>query len=468
MMLSLLLSAIVIFSAIFTNRFLNRLGIPTLLFFLSLGLFFGVDGLFKIDYSNFNQAKDLSSLALGFVIFYGGFCTKWKKTKPVIIQATILSTLGVFFTAILVGIFCYFAFKLSVLESFLIGSIISSTDAASVFSILRSKKLQLKENTASLLELESGSNDPMSYVLVILVLTLMQGKSSEFVFLLFIKQMGFGILTGVFIAKISEYIFQKTKTIVDGNDSLFIVALILLAYTLPQIYDGNPFLAVYFLGIILGNADIDNKSSMIIFFDSITKLAQLGIFFILGLLASLYKIPQILYSGCLIFLFLTFIARPIVTFSLLFPFKSSFGQKLLVSWGGLRGVASIVFAIIAMNANVKLEYDLFHMVFLISVLSVAFQGTFLPMVARKIGMVDENIDIRKTFNDYQEECAIRFMRVTVPANHKWVNKKISDITFPENSLVLYIKRGKDKILPKSITRIKEGDKITLTFPSENL
>ena len=464
----LALSSIVILSAIFTNRFLSALGIPALFFFLCLGLLFGSDGLFKIDYSDFELTKEISSIALGFIIFYGGFCTKWKTAKPALYQSIILSTFGVLFTAIAVGLFCYYALKLPLLESFLFGSVIGSTDAASVFSILKSKKLHLKEHTAPLLELESGSNDPMSYILVVLALTLMQGESPEFVFWLFLKQMILGILTGVFVAKCAIYIFQKTKVVTDGNDSLFVISLVLASYLLPMIYDGNPFLAVYFFGIILGNSRIDNKISMMNFFDSLTKLAQIGIFFILGLLATPTKLPDVLNSGVLIFLFLTLVARPIVVFILLSPFKSSVGQKILVAWAGLRGVASIVFAIIAMDSNVELDYDLFHLVFLISVLSVAFQGTILPWIARVSDMIDEKIDIRKTFNDYQEECAVKFMRVTVPLKHQWIGKKISEISFPESSLVLYIKRDGKRILPQNSTKIKEGDRITLTMIMEEL
>jgi len=468
MIFVLSLSAIVIIFAIFSKHFLDKIGIPTLFLFLCLGLLFGSDGLFKINYDDFEQTKELSSIALGFIIFYGGFCTKWKTAKLALSQAVILSTLGVLFTAIVVGFFCHYILHLPLLESFLFGSVIGSTDAASVFSILRSKKLHLKEHTAPLLELESGSNDPMSYVLVVLVLTLMQGQSVEFVFLLFLKQILFGIAIGVLIAKVAIYVFQKTKIITDGNDSLFVIALVLMSYTLSQFYDGNQFLATYFLGIILGNANIDNKISMMNFFDSVTKLAQIGIFFTLGLLARLNSLPEVFFTGVLIFLFLTFVARPLVVFVLLYPYKSSFGQKMLVAWAGLRGVASIVFAIIAMDSGVKLDYDLFHLVFLISVLSVAFQGTFLPWIARKTNMIDENVDIRKTFNDYQEECAIKFMHLTVPAKHQWIGKKISEIKFPDGSLALYIKRAGKRVLAKESTKINEGDRITLTLPVEDL
>lgn len=373
MLFILILCSSVILLAIFSNKFLDALGIPALLFFMCLGMLFGTDGIFKISFADFANTKDIASLALGFIIFYGGFCTKWTTAKPIIAKAAVLSTAGVFLTAVLTSVFCHFVLELSFLESFLIGAVISSTDAASVFSILKAKNLHLKENTAPLLEIESGSNDPMSYVLVILAITLMQNQSSGFVIALFFKQMIFGILIGVLVAKISIYIYEKTSIITDENGSLFIIALVLLSYLLPFFCDGNPFLAVYFLGIILGNANILNKVPMMHFFDGITKLAQIGIFFTLGLLAFPREVPSILLTGMLIFLFLTFIARPAAVFLLLSFFKSGINQCLLVSWAGLRGVASIVFAIIAMDSGITLHYDLFHLVFLISILSVAIQ-----------------------------------------------------------------------------------------------
>ena len=431
MLFILILCSSVILLAIFSNKFLDALGIPALLFFMCLGMLFGTDGIFKISFADFANTKDIASLALGFIIFYGGFCTKWTTAKPIIAKAAVLSTAGVFLTAVLTSVFCHFVLELSFLESFLIGAVISSTDAASVFSILKAKNLHLKENTAPLLEIESGSNDPMSYVLVILAITLMQNQSSGFVIALFFKQMIFGILIGVLVAKISIYIYEKTSIITDENGSLFIIALVLLSYLLPFFCDGNPFLAVYFLGIILGNANILNKVPMMHFFDGITKLAQIGIFFTLGLLAFPREVPSILLTGMLIFLFLTFIARPAAVFLLLSFFKSGINQCLLVSWAGLRGVASIVFAIIAMDSGITLHYDLFHLVFLISILSVAIQGTFLPLAAKMTNMIDPHVDIKKTFNDYEEECAVKLLRITVPKNHEWVGKPIRCVEFPQ-------------------------------------
>lgn len=468
MLFILILCSSVILLAIFSSKFLDALGIPALLFFMCLGMLFGTDGIFKISFADFANTKDIASLALGFIIFYGGFCTKWATAKPIIAKAAVLSTAGVFLTAVLTSVFCHFVLELSFLESFLIGAVISSTDAASVFSILKAKNLHLKENTAPLLEIESGSNDPMSYVLVILAITLMQNQSSGFVIALFFKQMIFGILIGVLVAKISIYIYEKTSIITDENGSLFIIALVLLSYLLPFFCDGNPFLAVYFLGIILGNANILNKVPMMHFFDGITKLAQIGIFFTLGLLAFPREVPSILLTGMLIFLFLTFIARPAAVFLLLSFFKSGINQCLLVSWAGLRGVASIVFAIIAMDSGITLHYDLFHLVFLISILSVAIQGTFLSLAAKMTNMIDPHVDIKKTFNDYEEECAVKLLRITVPKNHEWVGKPIRCVEFPQKSLAVLIKRKQERIIPKNSTVIQAGDNITLSLPAINL
>ena len=468
MLFILILCSSVILLAIFSNKFLDALGIPALLFFMCLGMLFGTDGIFKISFADFANTKDIASLALGFIIFYGGFCTKWTTAKPIIAKAAVLSTAGVFLTAVLTSVFCHFVLDLIVLVSFLIGAVISSTDAASVFSILKAKNLHLKENPAPLLEIESGSNDPMSYVLVILAITLMQDQSSGFVIALFFKQMIFGILIGVLVAKISIYIYEKTSIITDENGSLFIIALVLLSYLLPFFCDGNPFLAVYFLGIILGNANILNKVPMMHFFDGITKLAQIGIFFTLGLLAFPREVPSILLTGMLIFLFLTFIARPAAVFLLLSFFKSGINQCLLVSWAGLRGVASIVFAIIAMDSGITLHYDLFHLVFLISILSVAIQGTFLPLAAKMTNMIDPHVDIKKTFNDYEEECAVKLLRITVPKNHEWVGKPIRCVEFPQKSLAVLIKRKQERIIPKNSTVIQAGDNITLSLPAINL
>ena len=461
----ILLCACVLLSCLIASRFSDKIGMPALLLFMALGMLFGSDGLFKISFDNYIITEKVCNIALIFIMFYGGFGTKWSIAKPVAKKSIILSTVGVVITAGLASLFCIYVLKFDILESFLIGAVISSTDAASVFSILRSKNLSLKDGTASMLEIESGSNDPAAYMFTIIILKAMNGGNSfsEIGSMVF-SQLFFGIIIGVCVAKAGTFVIQKTKIIADGLDSIFMIALVLVSYSLAEYFGGNGYLSVYLTGIILGNSRINNKIVLVHFFDGITGLAQILIFFLLGLLSFPHKLPEIIIPALLIALFLTFIARPIAVFSILLPFKSSINQCLLVSWSGLRGAASIVFAIMAMAEGTSMKNDLFHIVFMISLLSVAVQGSLLPYVAKKLNMVDEEDDVKKTFNDYQEDSALTMMRVFVPEGHAWENKTIEKAGIPNDSLALIIKREGETIIPKGDTVIKANDSIILSIP----
>ena len=261
-----------------------------LLGFIGLGMLFGSDGIFKIPFDNYLAMEQIATVALIFIIFYGGFGTKWSTAKPVVVKATMLSTLGVVLTAFLVGIFAHYLLGMSMISSFLLGAVISSTDAASVFSILRSKKLNLKEGTASLLELESGSNDPASYMLTIIVLNIMLGDFSvgSFIYMLF-AQVTYGLAFGALISYIALKVIQKVELSSGGMKMIFVVAIALFSYALPSYFGGNGFLSAYIVGIVLGNTQIEDKKSLVHFFDGITDLMQMVLFFLLGLLAILEK-----------------------------------------------------------------------------------------------------------------------------------------------------------------------------------
>ncbi len=461
----LLLIAAILLSCIVANRFSDKFGMPVLIMFMALGMIFGSDGLFKISFDNYYATEQVCTVALIFIMFYGGFGTKWDMAKPVAGKAVLLSTIGVVVTALLTCGFCYLALRMSLMESFLIGAVISSTDAASVFSILRSKSLNLKDGTASLLELESGSNDPMAYMLTMIGLVFMQGSETSSIGYMLFAQICYGALIGVGIAALGIWIFQKTNIVPEGLDTIFVLALILLSYGLPLIVGGNGYLSVYITGIILGNSKIKNKAIMVHFFDGITGLAQILIFFLLGLLSFPHKLPTVLVPAVLIALFLLIVARPVAVFLLLKPFKCSAKQCLLISWAGLRGAASIVFAIMVMASEIGLQNDIFHIVFFVSLLSVTLQGSLLPVMAKKLDMVDEESDVRKTFNDYQEESAITLMRFFIPHGHNWENKKISEVHMPTGSLALMIKRDGETLIPRGDTLILANDNLILSVPS---
>ncbi len=460
----LLLGAIILLICIACSGISQRYGVPALFIFILIGMLFGSDGLVKIPFESFAIAEKLCSSALIIIIFYGGFGTNWKAGKPVVGKAVVLSTLGVLVTAVLTGLFCIYVLKMDVLEGFLIGAIISSTDAATVFSILRSKKLNLRYNTASLLEIESGSNDPCSYMLTVLVLSLMgSAQKYSFGYLLF-AQVVYGISFGVFFAFATLWMYKKLKYLAEGLDTIFILAAVVMAYALPTILGGNGYLSVYLMGIILGNQNIKNKITLVHFFDGITGLAQILIFFLLGLLSFPSQLPKVLLPSIAIFLFITFIARPFAVAAFLTPVKASLKQQGVINVGGLRGAASIVFAILAVSSDISVVNDIFHIVFCIVLLSMAVQGTFLPIASRKFDMVDDATNVLKTFNDYQEETKLQFVKLTITSGHVWENCKVSELRLPIDMRISMLLRENKTIIPNGDSELINGDVVILCAP----
>ncbi len=456
----ILFCAVVIFLCIITNKFSNKLGMPSLVFFMFLGVLFGSDGILKLSFDDYVLTYKLCSIGLLFIIFYGGFCTK-KPDNNVVLQASLLSSFGTIFTAILTAVFCYYVLKFSFPESFLIGAIISSTDAASVFSILRSKKLNLKYNTAPLLEMESGSNDPFAYMLTLLGIVLLKGDSLSSLTPMLFKQILLALFFGVLIAHAAIYIFKKTKLLSEGTDTIFMVAVALSSFAIPDLLGGNGYLSAYITGIILGNSPIKNKINLIYFFDGITSLSQVIIFFLIGFLSFPHKIPEILIPAVLITIFLSFVARPIAVSLIMLPFRAKINQITFISWAGLRGAASIVFAIMVVAENNAMKNDIFHIVFVVALISVMIQGSLLPYIAKRDSMIDKFSDIRKTFNDYQQESAITLNKLIIKENHPWNGCMLKDISISDNSLILVVKRNNMKIVPKGNTVLKEGDEVLI-------
>lgn len=467
----ILLVAAVILLCLSLNKMSNKLGIPMLLAYILLGMMFGTDGILKIPFDNFTIAEQICTVSLIFIMFYGGFGTNWKQAKPVAGKAVLLSTVGVILTAVTTGAFCHFILRMDFWESMLIGSVISSTDAASVFSILRSKQLNLKNNTASMLEVESGSNDPCSYMLTVIILTIMSGElsGSSLVVMIF-SQIIFGILVGVVVALAAAFILKKVNFATDGFDTIFVFSMALVSYAGASMINGNGYLAAYIAGIILGNTPLHHKKSLVHFFDGITGLMQMLIFFLLGLLAYPSQLPKILPIALAIAVFLTFVARPVSVFAILMPFRCPVKQQLLVSWAGLRGAASIVFAIMATVSPAYTKNDLFHIVIFIVLFSISIQGTLLGLVAKKLDMIDENGNVMKTFSDYSDEMPVEFVKISIKAGHPWENRKIKDLTSLPDLLLVLILRGEERIIPNGNTVVLAGDKIVLSAlsPEENL
>lgn len=458
----MIICSLVLLICITSTKILYKFGVPILLIFIVLGMLFGSDGIVGIYFDNYELASDICSIALIFIMFYGGFGTNWKMAKPIAVQSILMSSLGVVITAGLTGLFSSIVFKTSLLEGLLIGSVIASTDAAAVFAILRSQKLNLKGSIASILEIESGSNDPFAYMLTIIILGLMSNQGYGSIVPMLLNQIIVGILASIVLAKLSVYLLRNVMFEIEGFYPIFITAIAILAYSLSEYFGGNGYLSVYITGIIIGNSKIPHKKSIFQFFDGVSWLMQILLFFLLGLLAFPSQIPSVMFKGISISIFMILIARPIATFSILSWFKVPIKEQLFISWVGIRGAASIVFAIFAVTYDVHINYDIFHIIFFIALFSVSVQGTLIPKVARKLDLIDDDQSVLKTFNDYKENKSTKLIEFTISENSPIANKSIMDSNIPEDILVVMIKRKGDVLVPNGSTVILPGDTLVLS------
>ncbi|WP_294138964.1 potassium/proton antiporter [Clostridium sp.] len=458
----MIICALVLLMCITSTKILYKFGVPILLIFMVLGMLFGSDGLVGIYFNDYQLASKVSTIALIFIMFYGGFGTNWGMAKPVAVQSVFMSTLGVVFTAILTGLFCFFVFKTTLLEGLLIGSIVGSTDAASVFAILRSQRLNLKGSIASMLELESGSNDPCAYMLTVIILGLMADGGYGNIIPMILKQVIVGVIVSVVLAKLSIYLLRHAKFEIEGFYPIFVTAIAVLAYSLSEYFSGNGYLSVYITGIIIGNSKIPHKKSIFQFFDGISWIMQIMLFFLLGLLAFPSKIPSVMIKGISISIFMIFVARPVAIFSILYWFKAPIKEEVFISWVGIRGAASLVFAIFAETYGVSINNDIFHIIFFIALFSVAVQGTVIPILAKKLDLIDNEESVLKTFNDYKEDKSTRLIEFTIDEHNIMANKTIMDANIPEDILVVMIKRNGDVFVPNGSTEILPGDILVLS------
>ena len=457
---ALLLMGCVILLCTLMGRYLDRLAVPSLLIFIALGMCFGENGLLRIPFDDYDAANVICSASLIFIMFYGGFGTNLNAARPVVVQSVVLSTLGVAGTAGAVAVFAHLVLGLPWVESFLIGSVISSTDAASVFNILRSKKLALKYHTDSLLEIESGSNDPISYMLTTVAVGIMGGQD-VFIPLLLVQQIAIGALGGLLLGKLAIWSLRRGMFPSEQSQTIFVFAVVILSYALPTVLGGNGYLSSYLCGIYMGSTKLPQKRNLVHFFDVVTDVAQVLIFFLLGLLVTPVELPSVLLPALAIMVFLTFLARPAVVSVLMLPFRPSLAQVGVVSWAGLRGVASIVFAIMAVLQGAETRYNLFNLVFCIVLLSISLQGSLLPRVSAKLHMIDHTADVSKTFNDYQEESDIDFIKIHLDKNHPWNGKTLKELPLPSDLLVVMIARREETIVPNGSTVLLPGDLLVL-------
>lgn len=457
----LLVGSILLFISIVVGKTSYKFGVPTLLLFLAIGMLAGSDGIGGIRFDDPKAAQFIGVVSLNFILFSGGLDTSWTSVRPILREGIVLSTLGVFLTAVSLGIFVWFVTDFTIYESLLLGSIVSSTDAAAVFSILRSKSLALKTNLRPTLELESGSNDPMAYVLTIAFLTLVTNQDLSIVSIIpmFFQQMIVGGIAGFAFGRISKFIINKIDLDFEGLYPVLVIALMFITFSATDFVGGNGFLAIYICAVYLGNQDLIHKKTIFRMYDGLAWLMQIVLFLTLGLLVFPSQIIPYFGIGMLISFFLILVARPVSVFLSLIFFKMKLRRRFYISWVGLRGAVPIVFATYPLLAGIENANMIFNIVFFISVTSVLIQGTTLSLVAKwlKVALPEKAKKITEVDQLILDLPKSSLQEFEIKPDYYAVNKRIVDLNFPKSAFIVMIKRSKEYIRPRGSTELEEND-----------
>lgn len=468
----LLTVSILLLLSILASKASRELGIPALLLFLLIGMLAGSEGVGGIYFDDPRLTQSLGVVALIYILFSGGLDTSWTAVRPALWAAFSLATLGVAITALVVGGFAVVLLGFSLFEGLLLGAIVSSTDAAATFSVLRSRSTHLKGRLEPLLELESGSNDPMAVFLTLGLTRLLVTPSASVVDLIpmFFLQMVFGALLGYGLGRGITWVINRSRLENDGLYPVLTLSLVILVYGLTEFVGGNGFLAVYLAGLVLGNSDFIHKRSLMRFHDGVAWLMQIVMFLTLGLLVFPSELVAVIGVGLLVAIVLMFVARPVGVFIGLSLSKLSLREKTMVSWVGLRGAVPIILATFPLLAGVPQAEMMFNLVFFVVLTSVLLQGTSLPIVARWLGVEGmarpkPRYPIEQVSTDSIKN---ELVELEVSDTASIIGRQIVDLNIPDDALIVLISRGNEFIVPRGSTIIRPGDRMLLFAGKETL
>lgn len=460
--------SILLILSILAGKTSSKFGVPTLIFFMIIGVSAGSEGFGGIIFDNQGIAQLIGIIALNFILFSGGLDTNWERVRPVLWRGIALSTLGIFITALSVGLFVHYAFNFTLAEGLLLGSIVSSTDAAAVFSILRGKNIRLKGSLGPVLELESGSNDPMAYFLTISLTAIIKTGEVEPLALTvsFLQEFIIGGLVGYGMGLASQILINRIKLDSEGLYPVLLLGLAMFTYASSHAIGGNGFLATYLCAIVLGNKSFIHKRTLTRFYEGQAWLWQIILFLTLGLLVFPSRIIPIVGMGLLISAFLIFIARPLGVFISFIFFNTNIRSKLFLSWVGLRGGVPIVFATYPILAGLEKAELIFNLVFFISVTSVLLQGTSLAYIGRLLHVVLPASSKRKDGTNALEYYRSHMQDFFIEEFSAVAGKKIVDLDIPLSIHIMSIKRGELFIQPVGSTKFKSGDIVYILADDE--
>jgi len=464
-------ASILLLLSVLVSKISDRFGIPALLLFLILGMLAGSDGPGGIYFDDPAAAQFTGVVALVLILFSGGLGTEWSAVRPVVKESLLLATLGVLVTALGLGLFASYILELPLLAGLLLGSIVSSTDAAAVFSVLRSKGVSLKGRLKPLLELESGSNDPMAVFLTIgfiQLITQPNGALADLV-LLFVKQMVVGAVLGYAMGRAMPFLVNRLRLGYEGLYPVLTISLAFLTYGLTSIAGGSGFLAVYVAGIVLAQREFTHRRSILRFHDGLAWLMQIIMFLTLGLFVFPKRLYPIMNVSLLIVMFLMFIARPLSIFLLLLPSNMGWREKVFISWVGLRGAVPIILATFPLLAGIPEADLMFNVVFFIVLASVLLQGTSIPLVARWLGVDAPAIPKRVYPIEYTPMRGMKneLREMPIPPGSRMIGKAILELGLPSDFLVILIARGSDFVLPSGATVLQADDTLLVLSSNES-
>lgn len=474
----LLLGAVLVFVGILISKTGFRFGVPTLLLFLLTGMMFGSDGL-GLQFNSPEGAQFIGMIALSIILFTGGMDTKFAEIKPIAVPGLILSTLALLITTALTGafIFCLsmisgMNLEISMLTAFLLAATMSSTDSASVFSILRSQKMNLKHNLKPLLELESGSNDPMAYMLTILLIQVIQspdGINGWSIALDLLKQFGYAIIISVVVGKGIVWLMNKIQLSNTALYSVMLLCIVFITFAVTDMVGGNGYLAVYIAGLVVGNSKVILKNEMSRFMDSLTWLFQTIMFLTLGLLVNPHEMLAVAPAGLLIGIFMILVARPLSVYTCLAPFKDlPLKAQTFTSWVGLRGAVPIIFATYPVVAGIPGSNVIFNIVFFITLLSLILQGMSISWFA-KILHLDLPPEPEKEFDIHiPDELSKSLTEVKLTQKMLQHGNTLATMSIPEGHLVMMVKRVDEYLVPNGQTELFEGDVLLFICSEEHL
>ena len=468
----LLGSSILLILSIVASKASSWLGIPALLLFLIIGMVAGPEGPGRVDFSNAAFAQSLGVIALAFILFSGGLDTEWRVIRPVLWSGLSLANFGVLISGIVVGLFAMFVFDLPWMIALLLGVIVSSTDAAAVFAVMRARGVNLKENLEPLIELESGSNDPMAVFLTIGLTNLLVEADASLFGLIpgFVLQMFLGATLGYAMGLGMTFIVNRSRLPYDGLYPVLSVGLVLFTYSMTDVLGGNGFLAVYVAGLVMGNRNFIHRRSLMRFHDATAWLMQIGMFITLGLLIVPSQLVPVIGSGILLSLFLIFVARPISVFLSLVLTGLSLRAKTMVAWVGLRGAVPIVLATFPLLAGVPQSDIIFNLVFFTVITSVLLQGSSISLVASWLKMNDPKEAPYHYPMDFVPEVDInsQLVELAIPGTSPVVGKSIMELSLPKGALIVLITREDDTIVPDGGTVLEPGDTLLVLADGESL